>query len=326
MNTALEVTEIPSLGILQASLTEWQRFEQFYAHILRENIGRGQWLLHKLSGFLLRRSGKKVRPLLLLYTAKACGQVTEASFIGAALIEILHNATLIHDDVVDKSDYRRGFFSLRALWGNRVAVLFGDWLLAQGLLLSLEHKAYKLLHYTSEAVQALAEGELLQLKKMREASVSLESYFEIIEKKTAALFQAACAMGAWTAESAEEVIHTAAEMGKKIGIAFQLRDDLLDWGDSSITGKPSDADRRQKRFTLPLLWALNQAKSQERHYLLHAPFQEVRNRLHDMGAFEYAESQLGTYVEEAKYLAQQLPHAKEVPLLQLLHVLTYRSK
>ncbi|MCS6895589.1 MAG: polyprenyl synthetase family protein [Bacteroidia bacterium] len=315
-----------SLTELYSALPEWREFEAFYAQTLRSAVYRNSWLLEKLGSFILRRGGKKVRPLLLLYTAKAAGQITPLSYVGGVLIELLHNATLVHDDVIDDSNYRRGFFSLRGLWGNRIAVLFGDWLLARGLLLSLKYKAPELLYYTSEAVEALTEGELLQLKRMRTGSVSIQEYFEVIEKKTAALFQAACCMGAWTAEASSAVIDTAAELGKTIGIAFQIRDDLLDWGDSACTGKPTDSDRQQKRFTLPLLWAFSQLSASEKRALLRLPFSDARRRLHDLGAFDYAESVLQTYAQRAHSLASDLPNSTAVPIHALLDMLIFRSQ
>ncbi len=320
------LTKRPSLRQLQAELPEWEAFERFYRETMRQEVYRRNWLLEKLGGFLLRRGGKKIRPLLLLYTARACGTPTQRSLLGATLIELLHNATLVHDDVVDDSDYRRGFFSLRGLWGNRIAVLFGDWLLARGLLLALRHQEPQLLYFTSEAVEALAEGELLQLKRMREASITLEAYFTVIEKKTAALFEATCKMGAWSAGATEPIIQAAAQMGRAIGIAFQIRDDLLDWSDSALTGKPTDADRKQKRFTLPLLWALHQASPAERRFLQKAPFRAVRERLQAIGAFTYTEETLAQYIQRATELARQLPYAHQLPLLELLHLLTYRSQ
>ncbi|MEN3039943.1 MAG: polyprenyl synthetase family protein [Bacteroidia bacterium] len=314
-----------TLRELYSALPEWSEFESFYAQTIRKVVYRDSWLLEKLGSFILRRSGKKVRPLLLLYTAKAAGQITPLSHVGGVLIELLHNATLVHDDVVDDSDYRRGFFSLRGLWGNRIAVLFGDWLLARGLLLSLRYKAPELLYYTSDAVESLTEGELLQLKRMRTGSVSVEEYFEVIEKKTAALFRAACQMGAWTAKAPSAIIDTAAEMGTAIGIAFQIRDDLLDWGDSQHTGKPTDADRQQKRFTLPLLWAFSQISSTEKRTLLKAPFPTARRMLHEVGAFDYAESVLRTYAERAHRLASALPNSSSIPMHALMDMLIFRS-
>jgi len=323
---AILVEENVSIEALRAALPEWPAFETFYQDLLQTEVYRGKWLLARLGNFLLRRSGKKIRPLLLLYTARASGTPTQASIVGASLIELLHNATLVHDDVVDDSDYRRGFFSLRALWGNRIAVLFGDWLLARGLLIALRHHQPQFLYYTSEAVEALAEGELMQLKRMREASLSIEGYFEVMEKKTAALFRAACLMGAWSAGADEETRHIAGEMGRQIGLAFQLRDDLLDWSESHLTGKPTDADRRQRRFTFPLLWALTQVPLTERRFLQEAPFPLVRRRLKEMGAFEQAESVLQAYAEQAYALAQQLPYASELPFRELITLLLYRAQ
>lgn len=319
-------TQKPTLRQLQAALPEWEAFERFYRETLRQEVYRRNWLLEKLGNFLLRRGGKKIRPLLLLYTARACGTPTAKTLLGATLIELLHNATLVHDDVVDDSDYRRSFFSLRGLWGNRIAVLFGDWLLARGLLLALRHQEPQLLYFTSEAVEALAEGELLQLKRMREHSISPEAYFAVIEKKTAALFEATCKIGAWSTEASDAVIQTAAQMGRAVGVAFQIRDDLLDWSESALTGKPTDADRKQKRFTLPLLWALHRADISERRFLQKAPFPAVRKRLQAMGAFAYTEETLAQYTQQAMALARQLPHAHTLPLEELLHLLTYRSQ
>ncbi|MCS7298026.1 MAG: polyprenyl synthetase family protein [Bacteroidia bacterium] len=316
----------PSLVELQAALPEWREFEQFYAQTLRSTIYRNNWLLEKVGNFILRRGGKKVRPLLLLYIAKAAGEPSFLSHLGATLIEILHNATLVHDDVVDDADYRRGFFSVRGLWGNRIAVLFGDWLLSRGLLLALRYEAPQLLYYTSEAVEALTEGELLQLRRMRTASLSVEEYFMVIEKKTAALFRAACAMGAWSAGAPPSVIQTASDIGLKIGMGFQIRDDLLDWSDSRITGKPVDTDRRQHRFTLPLLWALAQASPRERALLRQAPFSTARRLLKEMGAFAYAEAVLTQHANEAYALAELLPHASTLPLKSMLEFLIYRSQ
>lgn len=320
------VSTRPSLSELRAALPEWGAFEEFYAQTLRSAVYRDNWLLEKLGGFILRRSGKKVRPLLLLYAAKASGEVSHLSLLGATLIELLHNATLVHDDVVDDSDYRRGFFSLRGLWGNRIAVLFGDWLLARGLLLAMRYNAPELLYHTSEAVEALTEGELLQLKRMRTSSISEAEYFEVIEKKTAALFRAACAMGAWSASTTPDVIDHARELGTAIGIAFQIRDDLLDWSESHLTGKPTDADRKQKRFTLPLLWAFGQLSSKERHQLLRIPFSQARRMLDELGAFQYAESVLDQYAKRAYQAAARLPHSQAVPMNALIDLLIYRSQ
>ncbi|MCS6790108.1 MAG: polyprenyl synthetase family protein [Bacteroidia bacterium] len=324
--SALASVSPVSLKELQAYIPEWQKFEDFYRTTLRSEIYRNNWLLEKLGEFLLRRSGKKVRPLLLLYTAKASGQINFRSILGATLIEILHNATLVHDDVVDDSDYRRGFFSLRALWGNKVAVLFGDWLLARGLLIALRHNEPQLLYYTSEAVEALTEGEFLQLKRMREASIDTQEYFTIIEKKTAALFQSTCRMGAWSAGASEEVIETAGEIGRLLGIAFQIRDDLLDWSEFRHTGKPTDADRKQKRFTLPVLWAIQHASHKVRKAILQEPFPQVKQILQDVGAFDYAEQTLSYYAERAHALAKRLPYAATLPFAELLHMLIYRSQ
>jgi octaprenyl-diphosphate synthase len=319
-------TTTPSLTYLRQALPEWPAYENFYQATLQRDVYRQNWLLRQLMRFLFRQKGKQIRPLTLLYFAKACGEITEVSLVAATLVEILHNATLAHDDVVDDADYRRGFFSFRALWGNRVAVLWGDWLLARGLLIALRYNEPQLLRYTSEAVEALAEGELLQLKRMREANLTLESYYEVIDKKTAALFQATAKMGAYSAGASPEGIELAGAIGLRIGRGFQIRDDLLDWSDSKTSGKPTDADRQQRRFTLPLLWAISRASAPERQILLHGPFPKARTLLSEMGAFHFAETTLESLYQEALTLAQQLPYPNRVPLLSLFHLLLFREK
>jgi octaprenyl-diphosphate synthase len=286
----------PSLSALRQALPEWPAYEKFYQETLYRDVYRQNWLLKQL----------------------ICGEVTEATFVGATMVEILHNATLAHDDVVDDADYRRGFFSFRALWGNRIAVLWGDWLLARGLLIALRHQQPQLLTYTSEAVEALAEGELLQLKRMREASLTPEAYYEVIDKKTAALFQATAKMGAYSAEAPPEVIALAGEIGLLIGRGFQIRDDLLDWTDAKTAGKPTDADRQQKRFTLPLLWAIPRASTRERKRLLSGSFAEARALLSEMGAFQHAESTLQALYAQAATLAQKLPTSQPGPTYRAL--------
>ncbi len=319
-------TAVPvKLADLKAALPEWTAFEQYYAEILRETVYPKHWLLERLLRYYFRQKGKQIRPLTLLYIAKAAGEIQPASFVGAALIEILHNATLTHDDVVDESDYRRGSFSFRGLWGNKIAVLWGDWLLARGLLLALRENQHTLLAHTSAAVEALAEGELLQLKRIREANLSPEGYFAVIDKKTASLFEATCVMGAWSAGGSEATIALARQIGRLIGRGFQIRDDLLDWTSAQAIGKPSDADRRQKRFTLPVLWALEQASPAQKRDILQGSFQEARRTLEALGAFSYVEGYLQTLLDEASLLAEKLPYAHRVPLRALFRLLLFRK-
>ncbi len=326
MSAASTVTTKPSLSYLRQALPEWPAYTKFHQNTLEQDVFRQNWLLRQLIRFLFRQQGKQIRPLTLLYFAKACGEITEASLVGATMIEILHNATLAHDDVVDDADFRRGFFSFRGLWGNRIAVLWGDWLLARGLLIALRHHQTQLLTYTSEAVEALAEGELLQLKRMREANLTPESYYEVIDKKTAALFRAAAQMGAYSAGASPETIARAGEIGLRIGRGFQIRDDLLDWTDIKATGKPTDADRQQKRFTLPLLWAVARASTAERKLLLTGPFQKARSLLAEMGAFHHAETTLRDLYQELCALSQDLPYPHKVPLVDLFQLLLFREK
>jgi octaprenyl-diphosphate synthase len=213
-------------------------------------------LLDKVTHYILKRKGKQVRPLFVFFSANICGGIQEATYRGAALVELLHTATLVHDDVVDDAWQRRGFLSINALWRNKVAVLVGDFLMARGLLLSLEHDDFNLLKIVSEAVREMSEGELLQIEKARRLDIDEKIYFDIIRKKTASLIAACCACGASSAGADAETVEKMRLMGEYIGIAFQIKDDLLDFGYDDI-GKPKGIDIKEKKITLPLIFALN---------------------------------------------------------------------
>ncbi len=221
-------------------------------------------LLNIIAHYILKQKGKRIRPTLVLLSAKLVGDINESTYHAAALVELLHTATLIHDDVVDESNMRRGFPSINAIWGNKVAVLIGDFFLAQGLLLSLKHKEYKFLHITSEAVRRMSEGELLEIQSSRENDFDEETYFRIISDKTASLISACCELGAASSSDDELMIEKLKLFGENLGVAFQLRDDLLDYlGDSAITGKPTGADIKEGKVTLPLIYALKNSPRKE---------------------------------------------------------------
>jgi len=207
--------------------------------------------------YIVRRKGKQIRPMFVLYSAGLCGEIGERTYRGAALVELLHTATLVHDDVVDESYQRRGFFSVNALWKNKIAVLVGDYLLSRGLLLSIDAGDYDLLQISSRAVRDMSEGELMQLERSRFLDITEPVYFEIIRQKTASLIASCCAIGAASAGAEKDLTDRFHAFGEKIGIAFQIRDDLFDFGDND-SGKPSGIDIKEKKLTLPLIHALKQ--------------------------------------------------------------------
>jgi len=226
-------------------------------------------LLDTIMTYIVKRKGKQVRPMFVFYSAKLFNGVNDSTYRAASLVELLHTATLVHDDVVDDSDERRGFFSINALWKNKIAVLVGDYLLSKGLLLSVKNKDYHLLEIVSEAVQAMSEGELLQIEKTRNLNLSEEVYYDIIRKKTASLIASCCAIGAASAGASPEEIKQMHLFGENIGIAFQIKDDLLDYGDEDI-GKPTGIDLKEKKLTLPIIYTINHADRAKRNYIINA--------------------------------------------------------
>jgi octaprenyl-diphosphate synthase len=257
--------------------------------------------------YIIHRKGKQIRPMFVFLTAGAMGGISEATYRGAALIELLHTATLVHDDVVDEANYRRGFFSVNALWKNKIAVLVGDYLLAKGLLLSVENEDFTLLKLVSTAVREMSEGELLQIEKARKLDITEEVYYEVIRQKTATLIAACCAVGAASADRNAEDVEKARLLGEKIGMAFQIKDDLFDFGTDEI-GKPTGIDIKEKKMTLPLIYALNQASwSTKRHIINliknHSSKPEKVNEVIDFvkssGGLDYATTVMQRYVKEA---------------------------
>ena len=217
-------------------------------------------LLDKITHYIVKRKGKQIRPMFVFLTAKALGDISESTHRGAALIELLHTATLVHDDVVDESYERRGFFSINALWKNKIAVLVGDYLLSSGLLLAIDNKEFRQLQIVSGAVRQMSEGELLQIEKSRGVNVDEGVYFDIIRQKTATLIASCCACGAASAGADDETVEKMRSAGEKIGIAFQIKDDLFDYGLGGKIGKPTGNDIREKKTTLPLIHAINNSK------------------------------------------------------------------
>lgn len=242
---------------------ELDAFRRYYRNAMRSPVA----LLDKVVQYVLRQKGKRIRPVLVLLSARICGDINETSYRGAALVELLHTATLVHDDVVDDAERRRGVLSINALWKNKVAVLFGDFLLSRGLLLALEHREYDLLHVLSDAVRRMSEGELLQIEKSRHLDIDESTYFRIISDKTASLISACTAAGAISATDNPESIARMKDIGEKMGLAFQIRDDLFDFGVADV-GKPLGIDLKEKKMTLPLIAALRNAEGAERRRVM----------------------------------------------------------
>jgi octaprenyl-diphosphate synthase len=310
---------------------ELKAFDRFFKEALRSKVG----LIDLIARYIIRQKGKRVRPILVLLSAKACGGITERTYRGATLVEILHTATLIHDDVVDGADTRRGLASINAVWKNKVAVLMGDYLLARGLLLSLEQNEYAFLHATSTAVKRMSEGELLQIQKSRQLDIDEATYFTIIGNKTASLFSTCTEIGAVSATDDPGLRRILKEFGEHVGMAFQIRDDLLDYlGRRSILGKPIGIDIQEKKLTLPLIHALTRADRSEAKRVLKvikngATQKEVEwvvEFVEEHGGIEYAVSKAEEYAMHARQNLSGLPEtdAKE-SLLMFVEFVTARD-
>lgn len=293
-------------------------------------------LLDTIMNYIVKRKGKQMRPMFVLFSSKLFGTITEKTYRGAALVELLHTATLVHDDVVDDSYKRRGFFSINALWKNKIAVLVGDYLLSKGLLLSLENDDFFELKLLSQSVRQMSEGELLQIEKTRGLNFSEEIYFEIIRKKTASLIASCCAIGASASQLAsKDQIEQMRQFGEHVGVAFQIKDDLFDFGDEDI-GKPTGIDIREKKLTLPLIYALNQCDKSTRRYMTRiirnentneAKVAEVIDFVRKSGGIRYATQKMEEYREKSLELLQQMPDNDcRTSLQELVYYVTDRKK
>jgi len=264
-------------------------------------------LLDRIMQFIVNRKGKQMRPMFVLLSAKLCGPVNDAAYRAASLVELLHTATLVHDDVVDESLERRGFFSTYALWKTKISVLVGDYLLSKGLFLSLEHSDFRVLQLLSDAVREISEGELLQLEKSRSLNLREDVYFDIIRSKTASLLAASCAAGAFATSHDEVLTDKLRRFGEKVGIAFQIKDDLFDYGSESI-GKPTGNDIKEKKLTLPLIYTLNNIDRATRKEMIFIiknrnkdpeKVQYVIRKVVEAGGIDYAIQRMNTYRDEA---------------------------
>lgn len=305
----------PDLKQIQAPIAiEMEEFEIKFRDFMKSKVK----LLDHITNYIVRRKGKQMRPMFVFLTAGMCGGISESTYRGAALIELLHTATLVHDDVVDDSNYRRGFFSINALWKNKIAVLVGDYLLSRGLLLSVDNGDFDLLKIVSNAVREMSEGELLQMAKSRKLDITEEVYYTIIRQKTASLIASCCAVGASTSGADAEMIDKMRTFGEKIGMAFQIKDDLFDYGEDEI-GKPLGIDIKEKKMTLPLIYALNNASWLDKRKIIYL----VRNKNEDKksvneviafvkksGGLAYANEAMNRYFEEALQLLADFPDSE----------------
>ncbi|MDB5251074.1 MAG: polyprenyl synthetase [Flaviaesturariibacter sp.] len=252
---------------------ELRIFEKKFKEAASSNVS----MLDRIMRYIVKRKGKQLRPMFVFLSARLCGDVNESTYRAASLVELLHTATLVHDDVVDDSLERRGFFSVYALWKNKISVLVGDYLLAKGLLLSLDNNDFRILQILSNAVRQMSEGELLQLEKSRSLNLDEAVYFEIIRNKTASLLSAACGAGAWSVTADEDITRRLTAFGEKVGIAFQMKDDLFDYASDNV-GKPTGNDIKEKKLTLPLIYTLNTVDKAERRKLINIVKNENKDR------------------------------------------------
>lgn len=299
--------------IKQPIAREMEEFEQKFRASMHTRV----LLLDKIMNYIVKRKGKQMRPMFIFLSAGTCGRITESTFRAASLIELLHTASLVHDDVVDDANYRRGFFSINALWKNKIAVLVGDFLLARALMLSVDHKEFDLLSIGTESVKEMSEGELLQMEKARQLDISEDVYFQIIQQKTASLIASCCAMGASSAGADKVQVDKMKSFGLQIGMAFQIKDDLFDYGDDSI-GKPLGIDIKEKKMTLPLIHALSKASWLEKRRIIGIvrsesekpkKVREVIDFVRSSGGINYAKEAMDRYYRKALAMLSEFPES-----------------
>jgi octaprenyl-diphosphate synthase len=308
---------------------------KFFEEKFRDSMLSKVALLNRITHYIVNRKGKQMRPMFVFLTAKMLSnnnQVNERTYRGASVIELIHTATLVHDDVVDDSNKRRGFFSINALWKNKIAVLVGDYLLSKGLLLSIDNEDFDLLKIISVAVREMSEGELLQIEKARRLDITEAIYYEIIRQKTATLIAACCSLGACSVVPNDKVvIEKMRKFGELIGMAFQIKDDLFDYTDDAI-GKPTGIDIKEQKMTLPLIYALNNCSSKEKSWVINSVknhnkdkkrVKEVIQFVKDKNGLTYAEQKMVLFQQEALTLIQDFPNSeyKEALILMVNYVI-----
>jgi len=283
---------------------EMSEFEKFFNRSFKSEVP----LLKIILNYIFRRKGKQMRPLLVFLSARLNGEINESAYVAATLIELLHTASLVHDDVVDDATERRGALSVNALWNSKIAVLVGDYMLATGLLVTIEKNRYDMLEIISEAVKSMAQGELLQLQKARKLNIKEEDYFKIISSKTAALVAACTACGTISVTKDPDTVQMMKELGENIGIAFQIRDDILDYERNGLTGKAPGNDIKERKITLPLIYALEKSPVNEKKHILNIVKKRKKSRdeinhvikfVEDNGGIKYAETKMNQYRDKA---------------------------
>ena len=311
---------------------EMNLFENKFKDSLKTDVP----LLDKIMYYIIKRKGKQIRPMFVFLTAKLYNNITDGTYTAAALIELLHTATLVHDDIVDESNFRRGWFSINALWKNKISVLVGDFLLSRGLLLAIEKEEFQLLKIVSRAVKNMSEGELLQIEKTRKLNITEEVYFNIINKKTAALISACCESGAESANGTQEDIKKMRIFGEKAGIAFQIKDDLLDYKQNLIIGKPTGMDIRDKKMTLPLIYTLNKVDKKTKRFIINTikndsknteKTKKIINLVKENKGLDYAEEKMNMYFQEALSILDKFENSEaKNSLINLVNYVVKRKK
>ena len=308
------------------------KFEPYFRNQLKTKIP----LLSIITNYIIRRKGKQMRPMLVFLTAKLHGEISDSTFMAATLIELLHSATLIHDDVVDETYQRRGIYSINALWKSKIAVLVGDFFLSKGLLIALDNDQIGTLKIVSNAVKEMSEGELLQIEKSRKLDITEEVYFDIIKKKTATLITACTKAGAYSVDAPEDKIELMREFGENLGIAFQIRDDLFDYENNTLIGKPTGNDIKEKKMTLPLIYALHNSSSSEKRKILtmvrrhnknDKKVKEIIQFVKDKGGIEYTEGIMMQYGDRARAVLDNYPDSEvKESLKELVNYTVNRKK
>lgn len=311
---------------------EMDAFEQRFRESMKSSVP----LLDKITYYIVKRKGKQVRPMFVFLSAGICGGITESTYRAASLIELLHTATLVHDDVVDDSNERRGFFSVNALWKNKIAVLVGDYLLSRGLLLSVDHNEFTVLRLVSNSVREMSEGELLQIEKARRLDIQEDVYFNIIRQKTATLIASCCASGAASAGADEAKTEKMRQIGEWVGIAFQIKDDLFDYESGSAIGKPTGIDIKERKMTLPLIYALSKAEKAEKRKIINiiknhntetAKVDEVIAWVNASDGIRYAEEKMREYRDRALAALDEFPDSEyKQSFVNLVHYTVDRKK
>lgn len=310
--------------IKQPIAFEMDLFEQKFRLAMSSKVA----LLNRITYYIVNRKGKQMRPMFVFLVAKMVsnGEVSERTYRGASVIELIHTATLVHDDVVDDSNKRRGFFSINALWKNKIAVLIGDFLLSKGLLLSIDNNDFDLLKIISIAVREMSEGELLQIEKARKLDITEAVYYEIIRQKTATLIAACCSLGAASVKPNAVEVESMRKFGELIGMAFQIKDDLFDYGTQSI-GKPTGIDIKEQKMTLPLIYVLNNCSKKDKKWLINSVKNHNTDRkrvnqviqfVKDNGGLDYAVSKMKAFQEEALLLLNSFPKSEYKDSLELM--------